>query len=248
MAEVNYTPLIDGAVLDAETVYTYFHNDGGGDSLSVINGRLDARNLDITGLDYNFLQHKSQSDAGIVAGTRNLDYFGGGRNKIQSDFRNVGAVETTNDSRYIAIPGASIQFRLDHPSYVLLTWHIHWVNDCEASSNGSAFPDGGSHIRLFVNGKPADGGYDDAALTDSPQIRGVGRTKWPSSSSLATALNDNLLRDRYKSRFWCGHAWLDQKAKGWHSASLRVCSKQDVIQTRVRARSMKYIAFKRGDT
>lgn len=247
MAEVSFTPFVDGVALSADTVYTYLHDNTREDSLSVVNGGLGAENLDISGLDYTFIQKGATSSAGTIAGTRNLDYFGGSRNKIQSDFRGISVVETEAPERYVAIPGAAIQFRLDYPSYVLVTWHVHWSNDSQASEDKD-FPDGGSHIRLFVNGKPADGGYDSAALTDSPQIRAVGQTCWPSSSSLSAALDNKLLRDRYKSRYWSGHIWLDQRNKGWHSVSLRVCSNTDVIQTRVRARSMKYIAFKRGDT
>ncbi len=247
MAEVSFTPFIDGIALSADTVYTYLHDNTRQNSLSVINGGLDAANLDVVGLDYNFIQKGAVSSAGIVSGTRNLDYFGGATNRIQSDFRGIGDVEEVSADRYVAVPGGAIQFRLDYPSYVLVTWHVHWSNDCMASEDTN-FPDGGSHIRVFVDGKPANGGFDSAASTDSPQIRAVGQSCWPSSSSLSAALDNKLLRDRNKSRFWCGHIWLDKKSKGWHSVSLRVCSNSDVAQTRVRARSMKYIAFKRGDT
>jgi hypothetical protein len=248
MSLVDFTPFVDGVALSADTVSTYFHKNTRQNSLSVINGGLDAANLDVTAIDYNFVQKRAASSAGIVSGTRNLDYFGGGRRKIQSDFRGIGDVESINAERYVAIPGGAIQFRLDYPSYVLVTWHVHWTNDCMASEDTDIANGGGSWVRLFVDGKPADGGYDSVALTDSSQVRAVGQTCWPSSSSLSAALDNKLLRDRNKSRFWCGHIWLDTKAKGWHSVSLRVCSNSDVAQTRVRARSMKYIAFKRGDT
>ena len=242
MAEVEYTRLLDGLKLTADDIYPYFHRTNGVDSLSTINGRLNAENLSgLTDIDYNLIQKNAQSSAGVVAGTRNLDFFGGTSNEIQGWFDGVGDVEIADESRWIAIPGASIQFRLDYPSYVLLTWHIQWVSDHSAQDDRA--PVGGAQIRLFVDGKPADGSYDAATSTDSSQVRASGRTLWKRDGSSV-----RYLRDRYKNRFWCGHAWIEEKSKGWHSASLRICASEDTKQTRVRARSMKYIAFKRGDT
>ena len=242
MAEVNYTDLLNGLKLAADTIYSYFQRLNGVDSLSMINGRLSRANLSgLEDVDYNLIQKNAQSSAGVVAGTRNLDFFGGTDDAIQGWFDGVTNAETADESRWIAIPGASIQFRLDYPSYVLLTWHIQWVSDHSAEDDRA--PVGGSQIRLFVDGKPADGGYDATAVTDSPQVRATGRTIWKRDSGSVF-----YLRDRYKSRFWCGHSWLGGKSKGWHSASLRICAHADTKQTRVRARSMKYIAFKRGDT
>mgnify|MGYP003635815892 CR=1 FL=1 len=247
MAEVNYTDLLNGLKLAANTIYSYFQRLNGVDSLSMINGRLDAANLNaLKGVDYNLIQKNAQSSAGVVAGTRNLDFFGGTDDAIQGWFDGIGDTEAAADDRWIPIPGASIQFRLDYPSYILLTWHVSWVSDHSAENDRA--PDGGAQIRLFINGKPADGGYVTTPgpdPTDSPQVRATGRCFWLRNSATS---NERYLRDRYKSRFWCGHKWIGGKSKGWHSASLRVCADQVVKQTRVRARSMKYIAFKRGDT
>ena len=135
MAEVEYTRLLDGLKLTADDFYQYFHRTNGVDSLSTINGRLNAENLSgLTDIDYNLIQKNAQSSAGVVAGTRNLDFFGGTSNEIQGWFDGVGDVEIADESRWIAIPGASIQFRLDYPSYVLLTWHIQWVSDHSAQT------------------------------------------------------------------------------------------------------------------
>lgn len=244
MSDVTYTPVLDGLVLTADTIYPYFIRLNGVDSMSVINGHLDAANLsatNMTDVNYNLIQHGAQSTAGTVAGTRNLDFFGGTSDKIQGWYDGSTNVETAGESRWIPIPGACIQFRLDYPSYLLLTWHVNWVSDEETLSD--ALPEFGTMIRLFIDGKPADGGYDAATVDDTPNVRAVGRNQFKRDSG--TYL---FLRDRYKSRFWCGHAWVEGKSKGWHSASLRICSHEDVKQARVRARSMKYIAFKRGDT
>ena len=244
MSDVTYTPLLDGIVLSADTIYPYFIRLNGVDSMSVINAYLDTANLsveDMTGVNYNLIQRGAQSTAGSVAGTRNLDFFGGTSNTIQGVYDGVGNVEVAPGRRWIPIPGASIQFRLDYPSYILLTWHIGWASDDETL--GDALPEYGTMIRLFINGRPADGGYTASPESDSPNVRAVGRGQFKRDAG--TYL---FLRDRYKSRVWCGHAWVEGKSKGWHSASLRICSHQDVKQARVRARSMKYIAFKRGDT
>tara|TARA_R100000664_G_scaffold29628_1_gene41614 strand:+ start:1273 stop:1995 length:723 start_codon:yes stop_codon:yes gene_type:complete len=240
MAEVSYSNQLDGLKLTADDIYPYFYRTNGVNSLSMINGRLNAANLrHMTGIDYNLIQQKAQSSGGIVAGTRNLDYFGGVSDVIQGWYRGVDDAEDATKERWIPIPGASIQFRLDYPSYVLLTWHLQWTSDTEADDD--APPTGGAQIRLFIDGKPADASLP--AGQDSPQVRAAGRTLWQRASG-----TNRYLRDRYKNRFWCGHEWIENKAKGWHSASLRVCVNQDTKQTRVRARSMKYIAFKRGDT
>ena len=117
MAEVNYTDLLDGGTLDADTIYPYFQRQNGIDSLSVINGRLNASNLAaMKNIDYNLIQKGAQSSAGIVAGTRNLDYFGGTEESIQGWFDGIDDVEPSTKKRWLPIPGASIQFRLDYPS------------------------------------------------------------------------------------------------------------------------------------
>ena len=132
MSDVTYTPLLDGIVLSADTIYPYFIRLNGVDSMSVINGYLDTANLsveDMTGVNYNLIQRGAQSTAGSVAGTRNLDFFGGTSNTIQGVYDGVGNVEVAPGRRWIPIPGASIQFRLDYPSYILLTWHIGWASN-----------------------------------------------------------------------------------------------------------------------
>ena len=251
MARVTYTDLIDGTTLEAGTVADYFYSPTG-NSLSVINGRLTDTNLLFGGdkLDETHIQREALSTGGMVAGTRNLDYFGGTSTKRSSLFRGVVDAEEAGESRFVAIPGASIQFYLPYNAYVLLTWHIHWVNDSHPDDDTS-FPPGGSHMRLFVNGNREAGGYDPGGTVhrdrDSAQVRGVGHTMYK-NSGLPSTNADAFLRDRYKGRYWCGHTWIANLGKGWHSASIRLCSHQDVKQTRVRARSMKYIAFKRGDT
>jgi hypothetical protein len=255
MARVTYTELIDGTTLEAETISDYFYAPEG-DSLSVINGRLTDENL-YSGdrkLGYPHIQKQALSLGGTVAGTRNLDYFGGVSSKITGLFEGVSNAESAAEKRFIAIPGAAAQFYLPYPAYVLLTWHIHWVNDSvpAAPDDLSDFPRGGSHMRLFINGKAADGGFDPSSTAwpdrDSAQVRAVGHTMFMDAASSAGPNADAFLRDRYKSRFWCGHKWVSNLNKGWHSASIRLCAFEDIKQTRVRARSMKYIVFKRGDT
>ena len=169
MAEVSYTALLDGIVLNAGTIYPYFIRLNGVDSMSAINGYLDAANLSVenmTDVDYNLIQQGAQSTAGSVAGTRNLDFFGGTSDKIQGWYDGSTNVEAAGDSRWIPIPGASIQFRLDYPSYILLTWHVGWASDDETLSD--SLPEYGTMIRLFVDGKPADGGYSAGLGLSTP--------------------------------------------------------------------------------
>ena len=62
--------------------------------------------------------------------------------------------------------------------------------------------------------------------------------------SPAERIQKHKLRDRYKSRYWSGHAWLGVKTKGFHTVSLRVISAKSVRQTRVRVRNIKVLHFK----
>lgn len=255
MSKVTYVPFNPNVVPTGEEVYDNFYSLEEGiatSSLAVINGFLDGSNLESINnreLDYNYLQKNSVSGGGMVGGTANLDYFSSQATAsalapaIDGTLASIQNPETAKDGNFIAIPGGSVQFYLPYKAFVLLTWQVTWTND----STGTAKE---SHVRLFIDGERAgpSGNKQNAC-----NVRRVRRTMFAADSTSGTATRNTIrLRDRYKSRYWSGHQWLplpgeEPLSKGYHSASLRVIQHADVKQTRVRARSMKYIFFKASD-
>lgn len=224
MADITYIPFVDNTEINAKDVYDKLYLPNG-DSFEVINGHLDSANLDPNFLvDYHALQANAASSAGGVSATANMDFFGGTSDNIQGWFDGVTDPMNEDRNAYLPIPGASVQFYVPYPATVLLTWQVNWVSD----SLGKA-----STLRLF---------FDDEKKAAS-QARRTTQTMFPADKD-----ETFYLRDRYKSRYWCGHELYTDVTKGYHSASIRVCAHENVKQTRVRARSMKYIIFKRSDS
>ena len=96
-------------------------------------------------------------------------------------------------------------------------------------------------MRFFLDGSE----YNKASLTRESREAMFTQPSWTSNAE--ATFHPHALRDRYKSRYWSGHAFLGQSsplAKGFHTASLRVASGRNVRQMRVRARSMKVMYFK----
>tara|TARA_R110002020_G_scaffold200847_2_gene403254 strand:+ start:884 stop:1642 length:759 start_codon:yes stop_codon:yes gene_type:complete len=249
MSKITLPTFTEGTVADADTVYGAFY-DVGGDSLEVINGRLDADNLSETpAITYENIQYGALSGGGMVAGTSNLDFFGGGRVKSYTEmgsaavtttqpkgsgwFRSMPNTLSNKSERYLTIPGASVQFFLPYKAKVLLTWTITWVTD-------SAEDEKWAEVSLFIDGNHA--WADEGGMKFSPYARKTPR-------SVCGIDNSRSLMDRYKARTWSGHYFAAGDVHpvldaGWHSASLRVGAHGGCRQTRVRARSMKYMYFK----
>ena len=155
----------------------------------------------------------------------------------------------------VAIPGASISFFLPYDALVLLTWQITWTSDAarfghildadglEQTINTvdlRDIKDGSVAIILYVNGSQHN---KYAALRESYETMFA----HPSDGDDVfdeTVLRPHTMRDRYKSRYWSGHALVGPLSKGFHTASLRVAGNIHVRQIRVRSRNMKYVYFK----
>ena len=217
------------------------------DSLENINGQLTSENLEENiDVKYQHVQRHSFSGGGQVGGTANLDFFGGGSTTALGSGWFRGA-NTENASRYLSIPGASLKFYLPYEAHVLLFWTITWVND-----NNEGLKD--SRIALFLDDDETTG-VDGRTIANTPFARRVRRTMYGGADANSggspgvTVLSTNQLQDRYKSRTWSGHCWVPATlSAGFHDVSLRICADASIKQTRVRARSMKYVYFKNGAT
>ena len=168
--------------------------------------------------------------------------------KIDYTFQNVDATEAIP----LAVPGASISFFVPYAARVLVTWQVTWTSDAARHGEGPKFPATGTSVtdeqaknfpqpntavRLYVNGSE----HNKASLTRESREAMFTQPSWKEGSPVDVV---HALRDRYKSRYWSGHAFLGPLRKGFHTASLRVASGRNVRQMRVRARSMKIMYFK----
>lgn len=250
MSKVTLPTFVEGQTAPADDVYGGFYAVGG-DSLEVVNGRLDSDNISETpDFTYENLQYGALTGGGMVAGTANLDFFGGGSVKTYTVigdspitrtmpkgsgwFRNMPQPPSATPARYLTIPGASVQFFLPFKAKVLLTWTVTWATDSAEDTKWA-------EVSLFIDDEHA--WNDEGGMKYSPYARKS------ATGVLGNATNSRALQDRYRARTWSGHYFAAGDVHpvldaGWHSASLRIGSQGGVRQTRVRARSMKYIYFK----
>ena len=186
-----------------------------------------------------------------MAGTANLDYFSGNTNLQQEGAGHFAGVAFPPrfPNRYIPIPGANVSFYVPFEAYGLLTWSITWVNDSNANQLDSQTANlvSVTDIALFID--------DDYAASLGTLLEQTAFTRQIGTTVLGESSNgtERDLQDRYKSRTWSGHCFLDGHTlgtlkPGFHTAGLRICQHNAVKQSRVRARSMKYMYFKYGDS
>lgn len=245
MSEINPTNFADGELDISESLYRVFYS-AESDTLRVINGKLEADNfVEDPVVTYKNVQRNTFAGGSQVAGTASLDFFGGGSAvPVGSGFFRGSAA--TNKDRALPVPGACIRFYLPYDSMVLLMWTVTWTND----SNNLSF---NSHMTLFIDGEIADGSTMDktafARRVRRTMFGGANAVTDDGSRTTITSVTDSSFQDRFKARTWTGHYFTPVPMKaGWHDAGLRVSANSNVKQTRVRARSMKYIYFKYGAT
>ncbi len=245
MAKITPYTFTDGEANISDELFDLFAGQNG-DYFTVINGDLDGDNfINLPDIDYKNIQHNAFSGGGQVAGTASLDFFAGGVGTPKGSGWFRGA-NVSNEGRYLPVPGASIQFYLPYEAYVLITWTVTWVNDSDDDTQTS-------NMCFFINGETV--GADKGPL-ETAFARRVGRTMYGGTDASINTANwesatEASLQDRYKARTWSGHYFTPGTAPlspGWHTASIRVCAHPAVKQTRVRARSMKYMYFKYGAT
>ena len=216
-------------------------------------------NLDyFNGLRYVFQRTKVANDL-----TRTMTFFDHGyldiigvnTTGVDSSFGGIGDAVTAGTTRTIAIPGASTSFFLPYRSHVLVTWQISWTSDAarfgptqrkgpqgRGGPDRSTFTKPNTAVRFFFD----DSEHNQASTTRETREAMFGSPMLDPGSAVkpTPVIPRHALRDRYKSRYWSGHAYVGTQRKGFHSASLRVCAMQDVRQTRVRVRNIKVLYFK----
>ena len=163
-----------------------------------------------------------------------------------------GVEDAAEDSANLAkaIPGASTTVYVPYRAHVLVTWQVTWTSDAARLGNTpgigqgqdkvpdpSAFPEPNVAVRFYFDGA------EHAKYSTTRESRETMFAQ-PIDDFAWTEYRTNELRDRHKSRYWSGHAYVGIKAKGFHTASLRVISQETVRQTRVRARNIKVLYFK----
>lgn len=216
-------------------------------------------NLDyFNGLRYVFQRTKIPDDK-----TRTMTFFDHGyldivgvnTTGVDSSFGGIGDAVTASAARTIAIPGASTSFFLPYRSHVLVTWQVSWTSDAArfgptqrkgpqggGGPDRSTFTKPNTAVRFFFD----DSEHNQASTTRETREAMFGSQMLDAgnASEPTPRIPRHALRDRYKSRYWSGHAYVGTQRKGFHSASLRVCAMQDVRQTRVRVRNIKVLYFK----
>jgi len=222
----------------------------------------DVNNLTMKNFDNGHLSYLSASRTLKTA----VDSAGQkiGQQHRTSEFLGVTDAAEAPADRPKAIPGASTTFYLPYRAHVLITWPVTWTSDAARFGNTptketgqdrvpdpDAFPQPNVAVRFFFDGTE----YAKYSTTResretmfAQQIEAVdgadSRPADPFDDYAPNGLPVHKLRDRHKSRYWSGHAYVGIKAKGFHTASLRVISQEIVRQTRVRARNIKVLYFK----
>ena len=159
--------------------------------------------------------------------------------------------------RALAIPGASTTFYVPYSAYVLVTWQITWTSDAarlgrtpmmgqdEVVPDATEFPQPNVALRFYVDGAEHNIWSTTRESREAMFAHPISLAA-PGGGGISPGerIQKHKLRDRYKSRYWSGHAWLGVKTKGFHTVSLRVISARAVRQTRVRVRNIKVLHFK----
>lgn len=174
----------------------------------------------------------------------------GGLVRQDEGWTGVTDAATCSASIPTALPGASKSFYLPWRGYVLLTWQVCWGSDAarfgptpttEQEIDPDLFDEPNTAIRLFVDSAEHNMWSTTRETREAMFAHDVRMTDFTSGEEQDYT---HKLRDRAKSRYWCGHAWVGPLTKGFHTASLRVVASKYVRQTRVRARNIKAICFR----
>lgn len=211
-------------------------------------------NLDyFNGIRYLFVKKEpSGMSGGQTMGAYDshyLTYYSTSATRIDSTFVGISDAAVATAPRTLAIPGGSTTFFLPYRAHVIVTWQISWTSDAarfgptprkgqegKGAPNRSEFTQPNTAVRFF---------FDGAEHNQASTTRETREAMFASPVVDTTVeMSKHALRDRYKSRYWSGHAYVGTTSKGFHTTSLRICAMQLVRQTRVRVRNIKVLYFK----
>jgi len=224
------------------------------ESMEVINGRLDAFNLDAaTTIERTVVRRRTFSEGRTVGGTVNLDYFD---DLWTGDWD--GTSYNAAKARGVPVAGLGLRYYLPHDmSALYISWAVDVVSDGDLKTIAlgganptppaapSMLPRGNNWYHLTVDG--VDIAYVRRSLGD-----GVHSLTYHTSSVLNTFAN-SFTAD---SKRWYGGYMLgaieaaahgyaggeEPYLRGWHNAYITVSSKAK--QTRIRTRRITVIGLK----
>ena len=220
----------------------YYPSAAGDQSLEVINGHIDAANLD-SSFKFNnrHLQKETMTKSGMVGCTANIDYFGkmfGGADTYNATgtFKENSDAFLSKDA--LSVPGLGIRFYNPNAgAKCVIQWNFSQQTDGTykfgdtLQGTGKNFP----AFFLFV---------DD--VMDPTNAR-----RYVPGAFNAEGTGPNYIY----GRTWTGHKLIKNLSKGWHQASIKlvipnanpdsgVGGSRFVTQCRVRSRGMRYILFR----
>jgi hypothetical protein len=262
------------ATIDKELDYTYLQHRsatggqmvGGTANLDYFNGvryvfmRTHLNNRTMRNFGDAHLSYLS-ADRGMKTAVDNSsvesDSFPFGRSRISSTFPGVTDAVQTDRKIPVAIPGASLSFFLPFKAHVLVTWQVTWTSDAarfgptprediegETLIKVANFTQPNTAIRFYVGDVEHKRACTTRETREAMFAHPQKGTYQKNYDDKVNSIDAHQLRDRHKSRYWSGHAYIGEKTRGFHSVSLRVCSQEIVRQTRVRARNIKVVYFK----
>ena len=238
MATLPDISFITGESNVASKLYEGIYGFGSPSLLTHLNGKLDGQNVvSEHKLSYLHIQKNAFSGGSQVGGTATLDFFSGADDLPRgSGWWSRMEDPVSEEEAWLSIPGASTKAYIPYDAHVLIVWSVTWANDSQDQNEKSL-------IDLFVDGNVVAG-----TLATSPCTRQITRSQFGNGG--ADKGYDRIM-DRYKGRSYSGHYVVDVTA-GYHDFSMKVCAtgggKDKIKNTKIRARSLKYIYFRKGVT
>jgi len=244
---------VDGATPTANQFAENWYHPvaAGADSLDVINGFIDQRNLAVgTQLSSPHIQRGEFLRGGATGATANMDFFHDLFEGLEMMFypSGLGAPwlpplglfagtpygplpEEYLAPHYIPIPGAGISFYAPSAGAILLTWNLSWHNDGRRPRYGyyEGWPRTASRVQLWFQQSTApasDGNWTQDKINTrdcAPGFvpRSCGMGKPPDPAVDPWEYIEMSRPDVY-GRHWNGHKIINVPEAGWYSAGMRI--------------------------
>ena len=272
MGTITVAPVYDGAIIPTETIndnfskFTEINGSLGALNVATIDKQIDHRHLQLgsmsggvmvggtanldyfNGIRYALARGRNNNKARMMneVTQNHLTYYNLQNTRVDSTFAGIDDAVVADTERTLALPGASTSFFVPYRAHVLVTWQVSWTSDAARFGPTPLKPQGEPKKGDFT--KPNTAFFDDEEHSQASTTRETREAMFASplveAEPVTAYIPKHALRDRYKSRYWSGHAYVGIQRKGFHTASLRVCATQLVRQTRVRVRNIKVLYFK----